>query len=232
MGKILHVAVANKVATYCQRDGTIVCGNSDYTIEFAFDGEWADFPTKTARFVGSDGKSHDVVFTGNRCVVPVLRNIVAVSVGVFAGDLITCTPAVIECRRSILCVGGSPAPPSDDVYAQIMELLNAGGGGGGGGGIGITRANYSGSGNVTIEVQDQYVYYVTGYSNITVKLPDNEFSAYFFVSFPDDALSCSFNLPNGFPAFGNNLAECDFGENWEISIDSVGGALALRKRGL
>lgn len=109
--------------------------------------------------------------------------------------------------------------------------LCASGGGGGGGGVGITRANYSGSGNVTIEVQDQYVYYVTGYSNITVVLPDSEFSAYFFVSFPDDALSCSFNLPNGFPAFGNNLAECDFGENWEISIDSVGGALALRKRG-
>lgn len=103
---------------------------------------------------------------------------------------------------------------------------------GGGGGIGITREHVTGSGSVTIKVQDQYVYYVDGYSDVTVEIPEGDFSAHFFVSFPDDALSCSFNLPEGTAAFGNDLAECDFGERWEISIDSVGGALALRKRGL
>lgn len=97
---------------------------------------------------------------------------------------------------------------------------------------GITRENYRGSGSVTITVQDQHVYYIDGYSDITVELPSGYYSAYFFVSFPDDALSCSFNLPEGVSVFGNDLAECDCGENWEISIDCRGGALALRKGGL
>lgn len=99
-------------------------------------------------------------------------------------------------------------------------------------GAGITREKYHGSGSVTITVQDQHVYYVEGYSDITVELPSGYYSAYFFVSFPHDALSCSFNLPERISVFGNDLAECNHGEKWEISIDCRGGALALRKGGL
>lgn len=123
---------------------------------------------------------------------------------------------------------GQIAPTDKSAY-EWSELSS---GGGGGGGVGITRSHHTGSGSITITVQDQYVYYVEGYSDITVELPDGDFTAHFYVAFPDDALTCSFNLPEGTPAFGNDLAECDFGENWEISIDSVGGALAIRKRGL
>ena len=36
----------------------------------------------------------------------------------------TTTPAVVECEKSILCGGGSPAEPPADVYAQIMQLIN------------------------------------------------------------------------------------------------------------
>ena len=36
----LNINVVNKVATYQQRNGDIVCGNSDYTIKFTFDAEW------------------------------------------------------------------------------------------------------------------------------------------------------------------------------------------------
>ena len=97
---------------------------------------------------------------------------------------------------------------------------------------GITRERYSGSGSVTIAVQDQHVYYIDGYSDITVELPSEYFSAHFFVSFPRDALSCSFNLPSGVSVFGDDLTQCDFGEEWEINIDRRGGALALRKGGL
>ena len=32
--KTLHISILDKVATYRQRDGEIVCGNSDYQIEF------------------------------------------------------------------------------------------------------------------------------------------------------------------------------------------------------
>lgn len=110
----------------------IVCGNKDYQVVFDFDAEWLDYPVKTARFIYA-GQFTDVVFEGNTCQVPLLQGVDMVAVGVFAGDLITSTPAVIGCDRSILCDEGAPAEPSPDVYAQIMELLNSGGVPGGGG---------------------------------------------------------------------------------------------------
>lgn len=110
----------------------IVCGNKDYQVVFDFDAEWNEYPVKTARFIYA-GQLTDVVFEGNTCQVPLLQGVDMVAVGVFAGDLITSTPAIIGCDRSILCGEGAPAEPSPDVYAQIMELLNSGGVPGGGG---------------------------------------------------------------------------------------------------
>jgi hypothetical protein len=126
-----HITVADKIATYRQRDGVIICGNSDYEIEFSFDSEWDSHPVKTARFV--HGKDYeDVVFEGTRVAVPIMRGVTSVDVGVFSGNLKTTTPAHIPCRKSILCDDGSPSEPTPDVYAQIIDLLNKGGGGGGG----------------------------------------------------------------------------------------------------
>lgn len=125
MGKILHVAVANKIATYCQRDGAIVCGNSDYSIKFAFDAEWDAISVKTARFM-YNGIAVDVPFEGDTVSVPKLRNTLLVTVGVYGGDLQTTTPAMIPCLKSILCQDGLPPDPEPDVYAQIMALLNHG----------------------------------------------------------------------------------------------------------
>lgn len=126
MDRVIHVSVCNKVA---KNDCSVVyvCGNSDYSIEFAFDEEWNGLDTKTARFI-SNGKYVDVVFTGNRCDMPVMSNTNTITVGVYAGNLKTTTPAVIFASKSILCDGGVPADPMPDVYAQIMALLNAGGG--------------------------------------------------------------------------------------------------------
>lgn len=126
MEHVIAVSVRNKVA----RNETrlqYVCGNSDYVIDFSFDEEWGGYATKTARFV-SGGEFIDVVFSGNRCKMPVITDTYTVTVGVFAGNLKTSTPAVIMASKSILCGGGIPADPLPDVYAQIMERLNAGGG--------------------------------------------------------------------------------------------------------
>lgn len=49
--KNLNVIVTNKIARYLQRDGEIVCGNSDYQITFTFDADWEGYETKTARFI-------------------------------------------------------------------------------------------------------------------------------------------------------------------------------------
>ena len=125
---IINIQIRRKKAS--SPAARIVCGNTDYQIAFTFDSEWDAYETKTARFIWN-GQYADVVFTGNVCDVPKITNATLCMVGVFAGDLHTTTPAYIKCDRSILCGDGSPAEPSEDVYAQIMELLNGGAGGGG-----------------------------------------------------------------------------------------------------
>lgn len=123
MSKTLHVSISNRVATYSQRDGSIICGNSDYQIKFAFDAEWSSHQTKTARFL-FDESAVDVLFDGDTVTVPILRNVLALTVGVFAGNLQTTTPALIPCVKSILCDDGLPPDPEPDVYTQMMETLN------------------------------------------------------------------------------------------------------------
>ena len=118
----IQINIKNKVARADK--AIIVCDNSDYTAVFDFDAEWDAYTTKTARFVYG-GRYTDVVFSGNECPVPVIQDTRAVTVGVFAGDLHTTTPAYISCVPSILCSNGIPADPTPDVYNQLMELLNA-----------------------------------------------------------------------------------------------------------
>lgn len=102
--KILHVDINDKIATYRQRDGSIVCGNSDYMIEFHLDEEWQAHDKKTARFV-IKGTYKDVEFTGTSCPVPVIMNTDTLQVGLYAGVLATTTSADIPCLRSVRCEG-------------------------------------------------------------------------------------------------------------------------------
>lgn len=104
--KTLHVIVANKIATYSYRGGDIVCGNSDYQIEFTFDGEWDAYATKTVRFIWN-GKYVDVTRTNNNIFpVPIVTNTDKLEIGVYAGDLSTTTSALISCKKSIRCNSG------------------------------------------------------------------------------------------------------------------------------
>lgn len=121
-----RVEIKNKEASAVA--GYIVCGNSDYSITFAFDSEWAALPVKTARFIYTQDdqvKHKDVVFEGVTVDVPILRDITEVFVGVFAGELHTTTPLRIACKKSILCGDDSiQDEPAPDVYAQILGLVN------------------------------------------------------------------------------------------------------------
>lgn len=119
----IAVTVKNKIASLVY-PASIVCGNSDYTVKFSFDDEWAAYETKTARFRWNC-EYKDVIFLGNKCPIPVINDASVAEVGVYAGDLHTTTPAQIRCIRSILSGGGSPADPPDDVYNQILERLNS-----------------------------------------------------------------------------------------------------------
>lgn len=120
-----NISIVNKRPTVI---GTpiIVCGNSDYVIKFTFDEEWDGYDVKTARFVydqAGAAKYQDVVFEGDTATVPVLSNTREVLIGVYAGDLQTTTPARIPCERSILCGSGAHEEPPEDVYNQLLALL-------------------------------------------------------------------------------------------------------------
>lgn len=130
MNETINIAIKQKIATNTSPGLLYVCGNSDYTVTFAFDAEWDAFTTKTARFITDQNTVIDIIFRGNTCKMPMMQNTHLIRVGVFAGDLHTTTPAVIGAKKSILCGSGIPADPAPDVYQQIMErmdVLEAGG---------------------------------------------------------------------------------------------------------
>ena len=121
MSKEILIKIRDKIAD--RISGEYVCGNSDFVAVFDFDEEWSAYETKTARFYYGDNYI-DKPFNGDRCEIPILSDIHSFEVGVFAGNLKTSTSAYVPARKSILCKGGSPAAPSPDVYAEIMEMLN------------------------------------------------------------------------------------------------------------
>ena len=124
----IHVNVKNRVAT-ANGDSRIINGNSDYNIEFDFDSEWADLNNKIGIFAYNDAAAHKwayqtVMFSGNTCAVPILRDIHCVYVGVTAGNVRVTTPAKVQCRLSISDYADTEEPPSDDIWGQILAKLD------------------------------------------------------------------------------------------------------------
>lgn len=119
----LYVQVKNKIAIN-SKPIVPVCDNNDYIIIFDFDEEWNSLKTKTARFIYNNNYT-DVIFDDNKCPLPIIRNTNSFTVGVFAGDLHTTTPAYFRVNRSILSGTETPAPPEESsVYNTIMKKLN------------------------------------------------------------------------------------------------------------
>lgn len=155
----IDISVQNRVAW--QTNSTdYICGNSDFVIGFIFDKEWNEFETKTARFIHG-GEHTDIVFTGTECEVPKILNVKRMEVGVFAGDLYTTTPAIVSCRRSILCESGVPADPTPDVYTQLMEKLENVGGG-------TLSATDDGEGNVEVTLSGNFTVTDDGNGNVVI----------------------------------------------------------------
>lgn len=126
----------------------IVCGNSDYRIEFTFDDEWDPEQPKTACLVYlRDGRiiREDINIVEDAVDLPPVYNTREVKIGVFSSTLRTTTSAFILCKPSILCGTGAQADIVPSQYEAItarLAALEAGQGGGAGGG-GITAEQVS-----------------------------------------------------------------------------------------
>ena len=120
--QVVKIKVENKIAALIS-PVDIICDNSDYVIEFSFDKEWDNYPNKTARF-SYNGTYDEVLFEGNICNAPPISNAKGVFVGVFSGDIRTTSPALVPCKPSILTLGGTHADPPEDIYVQILDVLN------------------------------------------------------------------------------------------------------------
>ena len=124
----IKIQVKNKIASPI---GTpvIVCDNTDYVMHFEFDAPWEAQVLKTARFQflrAGKRLCTDVPFSGTSVTVPQFSNIGWIRVGVYAGDLQTTTAAYIPCVASILSGESVPEEPTQDVYDQILQLINDG----------------------------------------------------------------------------------------------------------
>lgn len=144
----LHITVAGKVATYSARDGSIICGNDDYQVQFALDSGWDGLKAK-ARFRWN-GKHKDVPIVDGLAAVPRITNAHEVKVGVYSedGSLKTTTAARVPCNKSILCGDSAPTEGNEAHYASeaqkaadraeaAAKRAEAAGGSGGGTGGGV-----------------------------------------------------------------------------------------------
>lgn len=120
--------IENKVIRFDKKtlDGKKVVGdNTGYLAQFMFDEEW-DGKVKTARFINNDEYVDVILDENNSCYIPLeVMKSGNMNVGVYAGNLTTTTPVKVKITASILEEYGLPADPTPDVYAQIMEKLNA-----------------------------------------------------------------------------------------------------------
>lgn len=123
----IKITVKNKIATCLARNPIIICGNSDYEVHFTFDAEWDAYNEKTARFIYG-GKFTDVKFSGDVCPVPIIVGAEQCKIGVYAGNLSTTTPAIIDCQKSILDIaatesegGVETTPNSFEVYVENVR---------------------------------------------------------------------------------------------------------------
>lgn len=118
----INISVKNKIAA--AEETAVVCGNSDYVVRFDLDGEWAEYKTKTMRVDMMNGAYQDVMFEGNSCPMPVIRDRTMVAVGIYAGEIHTTTPAILRCEKCITDSDGVAESPAPDVYSQLLRRLD------------------------------------------------------------------------------------------------------------
>ena len=83
------IKVTDKVPELISAPYEIVCDNSDYSVVWQLDEEWALLESRTMIVRYRDGTHDKVLFTGNTCYLPAIPVDGHFYVGLFAGDIHT-----------------------------------------------------------------------------------------------------------------------------------------------
>lgn len=118
------IKVVDKVPIVVSGPQYVVCDNSDYTVVWQLDEEWAQFESRTMQVNYKDGTYERVLFTGNSCTIPAIPVPGPVHVGLFAGDIHTTRPARLLAVRSATTDCGEERDPMSNGYAQAIKALD------------------------------------------------------------------------------------------------------------
>lgn len=119
------IKVTDKVPELVSGPEYVVCDNSDYTVVWQLDEEWAQLEHRTMQVNYKDGTYERVLFTGSSCTLPAIPVSGPVHVGLFAGDIHTTRPARLLAVRSATTDSGEERDPMPNGYAQAIEALDA-----------------------------------------------------------------------------------------------------------
>ncbi len=119
------IKVVDKVPIVVSGPQYVVCDNSDYTVVWQLDEEWAQLEHRTMQVDYKDGTYERVLFTGDSCTLPAIPVSGPVHVGLFAGDIHTTRPARLLAVRSAITDSGEERDPMPNGYAQAIEALDA-----------------------------------------------------------------------------------------------------------
>lgn len=124
MIKPIVIKVTDKVPELVSGPEYVVCDNSDYTVVWQLDEEWAQLEHRTMQVNYKDGTYERVLFTGDACALPAIPVPGPVHVGLFAGDIHTTRPARLLAVRSATTDSGEERTPMPNGYAQAIEALD------------------------------------------------------------------------------------------------------------
>ena len=102
----------------------ITCDNSDYTVVWQLDEEWAQFEHRTMQVNYSDGTYERVLFTGDSCALPAIPVKDLFYVGLFAGDIHTTRPLRLFGAKAVTTGDGEERTPMPNGYAQAIAALD------------------------------------------------------------------------------------------------------------
>lgn len=118
------IKVVDKVPIVVSGPQYVVCDNSDYTVVWQLDEEWAQFESRTMQVNYKDGTYERVLFTGNSCALPAIPVPGPVHVGLFAGNIHTTRPARLLAVRSATTDSGEERDSMPNGYAQAIKALD------------------------------------------------------------------------------------------------------------